>query len=586
MNLPQSKQVALVDPLTVATIWHFIQRVCKEMRETMERTATNVLATTLHDLAYGIWDAKAQAIAIPEGFPCRLISSAFPIRAVLTIFKGNINPGDVFLTNHPFKAGAVHLPDWVFIRPIFYKDELVFFTCMGTHVPDNGGAQAGAYFLASDSIAEGLNIPPLKLVEQGTMREDVLELILSNNRLPDMMRREIRSLIGSTGVAERRMLELLNKYGKETVFASIEEMIIRTEKAVRAEISKWPDGEYYAEAKTDDDGLTMDVPVIVRCKLTIKGDEATFDFSETDDQQKGFINCPYSVTLSNTLATSFLFMSTELAAYHNEGSLRPFHVITREGTLIHARPGALTAAAPSIAGAMVIECVISVLSKALTNRAITPYGRPLHIMMIGMDPRVNQLYAYISFCPGTGAGAVYGYDGYQCCCDMGTLGVVSKTDAEEEMVRFPWRIARYEYRTDSHGAGKWRGAPGIWWEAINEGGDCKAIGGPNDGWYTQGDGQQGGQSTPFNRAQIIRGDEKINITHPHIIQYLKAGDIFSAKSGGGAGLGKPEQRDPEAVRVDVENELVSIDFARDTYKVVIDPETLAVNIKETKRLRG
>ena len=112
--------MARIDPITVATIWHYLQRVCKEMRETMERTATNVLATTLHDLAYGIWDARAQAIAIPEGFPCRLISSSFPIRAVLENFKDQINPGDVFLTNHPFKAGAVHLPDWVFIRPIFY----------------------------------------------------------------------------------------------------------------------------------------------------------------------------------------------------------------------------------------------------------------------------------------------------------------------------------------------------------------------------------------------------------------------------------------------------------------------------------
>ncbi len=578
--------MAQIDPITMATIWHFLQRVCKEMRETMERTATNVLATTLHDLAYGIWDARARAIAIPEGFPCRLISSAFPIRAVLKKFEGNINPGDVFLTNHPFQAGAVHLPDWVFIRPIFYKDELVFFTCMGTHVPDNGGAQAGAYFLAADSIAEGLNIPPLKLVEKGKMREDVFDFILANNRLPDMMRREVYSLIGSTGVAERRMTELLNKYGRDTVFASIEEMMNRTEKSVRAEIAGWPDGVYYAEAQTDDDGLQMDVPVTVRCKLTIKGDEATFDFSESDEQQKGFINAPYSVTLSMTLAASFLFMSTELAAYHNEGSLRPFHVIAREGTFVAAKPGALTAAAPSIAGAMVVECVLSVLSKALPHRAITSYGRPSHIMMIGIDPRVNQLYAYISFCPAGGAGAVYGYDGYQCCCDMGTLGVVSKTDAEEEMVRFPWRVTQYEFRTDSHGAGKWRGAPGNCWEAINEGGDCKSIGGPNDGWYTQGTGQQGGQPTPFNRAQIIRENEKIDITHPHIIQKLKAGDIFSVNSGGGAGVGKPEERDPEAVRRDVKNELVSVDMARDIYKVVLNPDTLAIDHEATTKLRG
>jgi N-methylhydantoinase B len=141
------------------------------------------------------------------------------------------------------------------------------------------------------SIAEGLNIPPVKLMERGQMREDVLELILSNNRMPDMMRREVQSLMGSTSVAERRLVELLDKYGKETVFASIEEMIKRTEKAVRAEVAKWPEGVYFSEAQTDDDGLELGVPVTVRCKLTIRDGEANFDF-ETINRQ-GYINAVY-----------------------------------------------------------------------------------------------------------------------------------------------------------------------------------------------------------------------------------------------------------------------------------------------------
>ncbi|MFC1846413.1 hydantoinase B/oxoprolinase family protein, partial [Chloroflexota bacterium] len=483
-------------------------------------------------------------------------------------------------------AGAVHLPDWVFIRPIFYKNELVFFTCMGTHVPDNGGAQAGAYYLAADSIAEGLNIPPIKIVEKGKMREDVLELILSNNRLPDMMRREIHSLIGSTSVAESRIIELLNKYSKETVFSTLHEMIDRTEKAVRAEIAKWPDGVYYAEVQTDDDGKTIGVPITIRCKLTIKGNEAAFDFSETDDQQEGYINLPYPVTLSMALASSFQFLDPELKSYHNEGSIKPFHVITREATVVHAKPGALTAAAPSLTGARVVECVMSALSQVLPHKAITPYGRPQSIMMIGIDPRSSQLYAYISFCPSGGAGAVYGYDGYQCCNTTGTLGVVSKTDAEEEMVRFPWRVTRYEYIPDYQGAGKWRGAPGIWWEAINEGNDCNCIGGPNDGFHTQGQGQHGGDPTPLNKAYILRGSNRIDIVHPHLNHKLVANDIYVGKGGGGAGVGRPEDRDPEAVRMDVKNELVSVAAARDTYKVVVDPVTLAIDKEATNKLRG
>ncbi len=574
------------DPITVATTWHYLQRVCRDMRYTMERTASNVLAVSLHDLAYGIWDADARVIAIPEGFPCRLISSTFPIKAVLKKFDKHIYQGDVFLTNHPFLAGAVHLPDWVFIRPIFYEDELVFFTCMGTHVPDTGGAQAGTHFLASDTIAEGLNIPPIKLVEKGQVREDVFDFILCNNRLPDMMRREMYSLMGSTSVAEKRLIELLDKYGKETVCASIEEMIDRTEKAVRAKITTWPDGTYYAEAQVDDDGAELDVPVTVRCRLTIKDDEATFDFSESDDQRRGYINAVYSVTLSDTLCAVFLFLGTELSAYHNEGSLRPIHVIAREGTVVNAKPGALTAATPGVTGAAIIECVFSTLSQALPQLAIASYARLASAgMMVGTDPRTNGLYIYSTFCTASGAGAVYGYDGYQCCCDMATLGVVSKTDAEEEMVRFPWTVKRYEFMTDSAGPGKWRGAPGIWWEAVNRGADCVTIGGPCGGWRVQGGGQQGGYPTPFNRTYIQRGNELIEIKNPHVNQHLQAGDMLMSKGGGGAGVGPPEERDPEAVRMDVKNELVSLKAARDIYKVVLDTETLEIDDAATRSLR-
>lgn len=584
--MTQTTEMAHIDPITLATTWHALQRICREMRQHIERTATNVLACTLHDLAYGIWNAKGEAIAIPEGFPCRLLSSTYQIRAVQERFEGKIYPGDVFLTNDPFDAGAVHLPDWVFVRPIFHEDELVFWTAMGTHVPDNGGALPGAYFLAFDSIAEGLHIPPVKVVERGELQEDVLNLILANNRLPDMMRREIRSLIGSTTLAEQRTIDLLERYGTATVNACMDEMITRTEKAVRAKIAEWPDGTYYAEAQTDDDGAQMGVPVTIRCTLTIKGDEATFDYSASDAQVKGYANMGYSTTQSMALAAAFMFLGPELAAYHNEGSLRPFHIVAEEGTVVNCRPGALVAAAPSLAGHKVMECVMATLSQALPDMALAGYPGPFELMFIGPDIRNGQLYVYISFCPDAGAGATYGNDGYQCFACGGTLGVVAKADAEEEMVRFPWRVTHYEFMTDSHGAGKWRGAPGIHWEAVNEAIDCSSNLGPCDGWFTQSQGQQGGDPAPFNKAYVIRGDERIEIKEPHVNMHIMGGDVFVALTGGGAGVGLPEERDPEAVRTDVLNGLVSVDMAREVYKVSIDPETHELYDSATRKMRG
>jgi N-methylhydantoinase B len=169
---------------------------------------------------------------------------------------------------------------------------------------------------------------------------------------------------------------------------------------------------------------------------------------------------------------------------------------------------------------------------------------------------------------------------------MSTLGVVSKTDAEEEMVRFPWKIRRYEFLADSPGAGKWRGAPGIAWEAVNEGADCVVNGSTCMGWRIGGKGQQNGQPTPLNKAYIVHGNETIDIAKAHGIRPLKAGDVIINQSGGGAGVGRPEERDPEAVRMDVKNELVSLKAARDIYKVILNPDTLEIDQTATRLARG
>lgn len=157
------------------------------------------------------------------------------------------------------------------------------------------------------------------------------------------------------------------------------------------------------------------------------------------------------------------------------------------------------------------------------------------------------MYVYTSFNPAGGAGAVYGLDGYQCACDMGALGLVGKANAEEEMDTFPRRVAAYKFLIDSAGAGKWRGAPGTLWEGINRA-----------RWYTQGPGQQGGGPTPFNTCYVLSGSKRLDVKHPHVETEMKAGDSLFCRSGGGAGIGRPYERDPDAVRSDVKNELVSL----------------------------
>jgi N-methylhydantoinase B len=267
-----------IDPTTVATIWHSMQTICKEMRHMVKRTAQNYLIGQLQDMSVGIWGADGTTIAVPVGLPVQFLGTTFAVQDLVKMFGGNINPGDVFLTNDPYHGGHnCHLPDWGYIRPIFYKGELLFFTLCRGHQMDTGGSFPG------------------------------VNLILNNVRFSDGVRVDLHAMIGATTMCERRVLALLDMYGKQTVFASVQEMIKRTEIAVRDEIRKIPDGVYTGAAATDDDGTVLDEPVWVRARITVKGDEMTIDLSESDAQRKGFINSVYAATYGNAIAAAILY---------------------------------------------------------------------------------------------------------------------------------------------------------------------------------------------------------------------------------------------------------------------------------------
>lgn len=253
--------------------------------------------------------------------------------------------------------------------------------------------------------------------------------------------------------------------------------------------------------------------------------------------------------------------------------------------MVNPRPGALVATGISKVGGLVIEAMIQALSKAIPEKAAAGWCRDFSHSIPGLDPRTGKLYVYVTFNSQGGCGAVYGYDGYQCANMLGTFGAAAKSNVEEEEVRFPWRTRWYEWATDSCGPGKWRGAPGFHWEAVNEAGDASVGLGPSDGASTHVAGALGGYGPPLNKVYFIRGKERIDLkVHRSYPSFL--GDILARDTSGGGGVGPPEERDPEAVRMDVKNELVSIEAAQDIYKVVLDRSTLEIDYKSTKVLRS
>ena len=577
---------ARVDPMTLSTVWHSFQNICKEMRDVLDRTCQNYLIAQLHDMSVGIWDAKGRTIAIPIGLSVQYMGGKLSVEYVLEKFKGNLNPGDVILVNDPYHGYCCHLPDWGFYRPIFYKGELLFFTLCRAHQMDTGGAYPGGYFPNGYDIhAEGLAIPGIKVMEGDREREDVMELILNNVRWPQGTRIDNYAQIAAIRLCEQRIVGLLDKYGKDTVLECIEEMWDRTERAVRSTIAKIPDGTYYGEAATDDDGTELDVPVWVRVEITVKGDELKFDFSKSDKQRKGFVNSIYNSTYANALMGAFMFMDPDLGEYHNEGSIRPISVQAPPGLVVSAQYPATVGASPVSVGSQTLQAVMSAMSKAMPEHAITSWAMRNGHYIFGVDPRSKERYVTTTFDMDGGTGATYGYDGHEGPRGMGSLGTVNKGNVEELEMRFPWRYNRWEYVTDSAGAGRWRGGSGMHWEVKNEGGEAGIATGRSDGEVVRGPGALGGEPTRNNRGYLIREGEE-SIVQGHRLYQLKPGDIIRKITGGGAAVGNPAERDPEAVLWDVVNQYVSVEKARELYKVAIDPVALTLLEEETRRLRS
>jgi N-methylhydantoinase B len=224
------------------------------------------------------------------------------------------------------------------------------------------------------------------------------------------------------------------------------------------------------------------------------------------------------------------------------------------------------------------------ISKAVPERSLAAWGKHRGDYAFATDPRTGEKYLRTLFDYDGSCGAVWGYDGYVAVSTLCTLGALNRGTVEEHETRLPWRVLKWELAADHTGAGRWRGGPGMEWEAVNEGSDGKMATGSSDGDVVEGFGVHGGHPSPVSRTYLRRGDELIRVK-PHRLVEVKHGDVLVKHSSGGGGVGPPWERDADAVRADVQNKLVSRDAARDVYGVVFADGTLDVDVEGTRRLR-
>jgi len=568
-----------VDIFTLEIIKNGLITANEEMFYAFGRTAKSPVIYEVLDYAVGITDSKGELIAQAPGVPGFSGVLDFVAKEVLEKWSGEMQPGDIYILNVPYKSGT-HLNDVTLAMPVFYKDELISMILNKGHWSEVGGMHFGSWTSDSTEIyQEGVQFPCVRLYREGKPNKDVIDIILENSRLPLHTLGDMEAQAASMKVAARRIEKLIEKYGIESVKEAMEKIIDDGYKLALLNLKKLPKGVFEAEDYLDDDGLT-DEPVYVRVKVTITNEEFIADFTGSGSV-KGSIASPYPATVSGVRETYMAV--TDPHVHLNGGYFKPLKVIAPPGSAfnpVKPSPTSTFWEAMSYTTDLVWKALAPHVPDKLTA------GHFLSILATilgGVDDRTGEPFAIVEPQAG-GWGAGYDMDGESglVACGDGETYIASNEVYEKHM---PILVERYCLNVESGtGHGKFRGGFGVikdYRVLCSEASFTVSIGRNKfPPW-----GVAGGMNGTPNYCVIYKQGEEPKIVRKVAAVKLRKGDMVSLRSGGGGGWGDPLERDPELVRMDVKNEYITIDIARKIYGVVLDPVTLEIKWNETKKLR-
>ena len=538
------------DPVTLSVVEHRLESIALEMTEVMLRTAMSQILNSSRDFSTAILDADCQLVAQGEGIPVHV--SALPVAgaAVRDYFGDTVAEGDLFILNDPYFGGS-HLPDITIIRPVFHQDRLLFYAVNRAHHSDVGGGTHGGYNpRATEIFQEGIRIPPLKLYDRGTPRDDVLQMLAANVRQPENFLGDLNAQIGSVMIASQRIGGLLDSYGADRLLAAVKEILAATERQVRQFISEWPDGVYHGESLVDDDGFDSNL-IPIRAKVTISGDSMAIDLGESNPQVTGFINSAYANTRS--LAHAAIMYVAPANVAKNEGSMRPVEIIAPKGLIVNANPPAPVCMSTNHCAEEIVEAIFKALSQAVPKAVNAGFSRRLRYAITGMDPRTGRQFIWHFFLARGGGGASHGYDGWPGVGEVNVAGGIRSPSIEVTEERFPFFIRRHEMRPNSGGDGAWRGGLGGICDLVYEGegpallntaGDGVVV--PPFGLFDGEDGLPHIYSILSNGSERVLGSKETEVV-------VNPGDHVYCLSAGGGGYGDRSERSQESKDWDVKN---------------------------------
>ena len=599
-----------VDRVTFEILRHRLWQINDEQGTTILRVSGSPIAAEMQDFNVGIATADGTLVCAGAYLLAHISSMSIVIKNCMkTIGLDRIRPGDMFITNDPW-MGAVHQNDLALVAPIHWEGELVGWTGSVIHESDVGGPVPGSWNRnATDAYQEAPRYRFLKIVSEGRIAPEVMDTYLTNLRNPDQSEVDLLAQIAAAGVVKERLHVLFSKYGVSAVTSVMKDCVRNTELLLRNRLREIPDGTWHAEDYCDHDGHRDSVST-VRVTLTKRGDQLIFDFTRSDPQTDGFINCTYPALLSAPFGVLLTYLGSDIQ--WNEGAMKLVQVISKEGTLVHAK-------FPAPVGSGIVNAAWSALnacSQAMAQMLLASdthkdkmmavwAGAPTGVNIHGINQYGERTSSLLGLSSLQGAGARYFADGYDIA---GSLlfprGGVMNVETVEN--RYPVMHFYRKRAIDSGGPGRFRGGTGVelaFFPYATKELDVytSSFGADQSGSSGVAGGLPGGGS---NMIQVLNCDplemmhsgrfpshltdfEAEAVHHPAKSHFkLSARDAVVVSTHGGGGFGDPLFREPKRVLQDVAAGFVSAERAREIYGVVLDPAGQRADEEATRTRRG
>jgi N-methylhydantoinase B len=552
-----------IDPVVTEIVRNGLIAATEEMKTNLMRTAYNMIIYEALDFTVGLFDADGNTISIGLGLPMFIRGMSETVKAKIAHFKGDLEPGDILLTNDAYITGS-HLNHMTFTVPVFHDDELVGFSCCMAHWPDVGGTLLGS---TTDIYSEGLQMPIVKMYRKGVINEELVSIIKTNVRLPERAMGDFRAQVAAVKTGERRFQEMLRKYGCGDVLSAVDAIMDQSEALARERVRAMPDGVYWAESFMDDDGISVGAPVPIRVKVEVKGDRMTVDLTEVSKQVGGFYNSGATAGLS-CCQVAFKCLTSPLDMPINEGQFRALDVILPPGRVVSAvKPAAMRMwmTYPMT----VVDTIFKALAPAMPDQVAAGHHADLVVARVnGRKAIDNSFYIYLGGLIGGGWGAKYDSDGMSATIAIND-GDTHNGPSEQVEAKYPLLVERYTLRPDSGGAGAFRGGLGTEQvvQAVNE----IRFSSQMDRVKCKPWGLMEGLSGQGNSVAVHRNGVDRETHFPNgkaLNQVLAPGDAYILRSGGGGGYGTPLKRDLAILERDLRCGYVSRAQAETSYGAV------------------